>query len=108
VRHHVAPMTRGITNREKDRFVFPTRPGKGFLTPGIPINRVVSVLEKVRRFFLRQAIRMSNFSGDGCGRHSIPSLPFRAKSRNLSLKNPNTEIRISNFSGGRRLPLGSP
>jgi hypothetical protein len=93
MRHHMAPMTRGITNREKDRFVFSTRLGKGFLPPPIPINRIVSVLEKIRRFFLRQAIRVSNLSGDRCARHSVPSLPFRAKSRNLSLKNPNTEIR---------------
>jgi hypothetical protein len=92
MRHHVAPMTRGIANREKDRFVFPTRFGKSILAPRIPIDWIMSVLEKVGRLFLRQSIRMSNISGDRRGRHSIPSLPFRAKSRNLSLKNPNAEI----------------
>ena len=56
VRHHVAPVAGGITDREKDRLVLPARFGKRFLAPGIPIDRVVRVLEKVGRFFLREPV----------------------------------------------------
>ena len=47
VRHDVAPVTGGVTNREEDRFVFPAGFGERFFAPRIPINRIVRVLEKV-------------------------------------------------------------
>jgi hypothetical protein len=56
VRHDMAPVTGGITNRKKDRFVFPARPRERFFPPWIPINRVMRVLKKIRRLLLRQTV----------------------------------------------------
>ena len=61
--HHVAPMAGGITDREKNRLLLPACFGKGFLAPGIPINRVVGVLEKVGRFFLGEPVGVLNMRG---------------------------------------------
>ena len=58
VRHDMAPVTGGITDREKDRFVFATRFGESFFAPRIPIDRIMRVLKKVRRFFVRQPVRV--------------------------------------------------
>ena len=54
--HDMAPVTRGIADREKDRFVLPARFREGFFAPWIPVHRVVSVLEKVWRLLLAQTV----------------------------------------------------
>ena len=59
--HHVAPVTRRIADREKDRLVLPPRFREGFLAPRIPIDRIVRVLEQVRRLLLRETIRELRF-----------------------------------------------
>jgi len=56
MRHDVTPVTSRIANRQKDRFVLAARLGEGFFAPGIPIDRIVRMLEKIGRFFLRQSI----------------------------------------------------
>ena len=56
VRHDVAPVTGRVTDREKDRFIFAARFSECFLAPGIPIDRIVRVLKKVRRLFARESI----------------------------------------------------
>ncbi len=48
VRHDMAPVAGGIANREKDRLVFPRGPGECLLSPRVPVDRVMRVLEKVR------------------------------------------------------------
>ena len=50
-------MAGGITNRKKNWLIFPTRLGKRFLAPRIPIDRIMRVLQKVRRLFARQPVR---------------------------------------------------
>ena len=42
--HHVAPMTRGVADRQEDRTVLGRRPRQRFLTPGEPVHGVVGVL----------------------------------------------------------------
>jgi hypothetical protein len=47
----VAPVAGGIANRKKYRFIFGFGFYKRFLTPGIPVDGVVFVLQQVGRFF---------------------------------------------------------
>ena len=53
MRHDMAPVTGGITDREKDRLVLLARFREGFFAPWIPVHRIVSVLEKVWRLLMR-------------------------------------------------------
>jgi len=48
VRHHVTPMTRGITNREKNGLVALLGLRQRFGSPGPPVDWVVLVLQEVR------------------------------------------------------------
>ena len=61
VRHHVAPVTRGVTDREQDRLV----PGAGrsqrFLTPRVPVDRIARVLPEVRARGPRETIGHARF-----------------------------------------------
>ena len=59
MRHDMAPVTGGITNREKYRFVLMPRFGKGVFAPGIPVHRIVRVLEKVRGLLVREPVRVA-------------------------------------------------
>ncbi len=68
VRHYVAPMTGGISDREEDRFVFLACLRESFFAPRIPIDRIVSVLEKIRRFFPREPVHDLRYSRPNFGR----------------------------------------
>ena len=57
--HHVAPVAGRITDAEEDRFVLFARFGKGLVAPGIPIHRIMLVLEQVGRFLASKAVDMS-------------------------------------------------
>ena len=59
--HHVAPVTSGITHREKDWFIFMARLGERFLVPRIPIDRIMCVLKKVRRLLVCESVRVLAF-----------------------------------------------
>ena len=48
--HDVAPMAGRVADAQEDGPVLPARLGKGLLAPGMPIHRVVLVLEQVGRF----------------------------------------------------------
>ena len=48
VRHDVAPVTGRIADRQEDRLVLDLRPLERLSAPGIPVDRVVRVLEEVR------------------------------------------------------------
>ena len=56
VRHHVTPVTRRITDAQQHRFVLAARFFKRFFTPRIPIDRIVSVLQKIRTGFVDQVV----------------------------------------------------
>ena len=56
VRHHVAPVTGGVTDREQDRTVELLRPCDRSLAPWIPVNRVCGVLPEIRARFLREPV----------------------------------------------------
>lgn len=54
-----------VPNRKKNRFAFLFRLIKGFLSPRIPVNRIVSMLQQVGRFFRNQSIGYSLFRCHG-------------------------------------------
>ena len=56
--HDVAPVTGGVADGEEDGFAFGLGPGKRFLAPGEPVDRVVCVLEQIGTLLLHQAIRV--------------------------------------------------
>ena len=53
VGHHMAPVTGGVADAEKNRLVLLLRPLKSFLTPGIPVHRILPVLAQIGGAFLR-------------------------------------------------------
>ena len=57
VLHHVAPMTRAVADREKDRPVERAGRFKRFGPPWVPIDGIVSVLLQIRARLFRQSIR---------------------------------------------------
>jgi hypothetical protein len=52
----MTPVTGSITNGKKNRFILPCCPGKGFVTPGKPVNRVLCVLEEIRTLFMDKPV----------------------------------------------------
>ncbi len=56
VGHHVAPVARGIADREENRTVLGPRPIERLGTPRIPVDGVVGVLAQVRAGFVAEAI----------------------------------------------------
>ena len=57
VRHDVAPVTRGVADREQHRFVLLPGEFEGFVAPWVPVNRVVGVLQQVRAGLGGESIR---------------------------------------------------
>src|SRR4029077_9642921 len=54
--HHVAPVARCIADREEDRLVLLPRALERLVVPGMPVDRVVRVLLKIRRRLLGEAV----------------------------------------------------
>src|SRR4026207_1010813 len=54
----MTPVAGGITHGKENWFVFPARLGKCLLAPGIPVDGIVRVLEKIRRLLMNEAIRV--------------------------------------------------
>ena len=52
----MTPVTRGVTNRQKDGFIFGAGPGKGFIAPRVPLDGIAGVLKKIRTAFVRETI----------------------------------------------------
>src|SRR5579884_1211705 len=61
----MAPVARRVADRQKNRLVLAARFFKCLRAPRKPIDRVVRVLEQIRRFFFREAI--CKFWGGWCG-----------------------------------------
>ena len=56
VRHDVAPVAGGIADRKQDRLFLALGLGEGLRTPGMPVNRIVLVLQEVGAGFAAQAV----------------------------------------------------
>ena len=63
--HHMAPVATGIAHREKNQFPLLLRLGQRLVPPGIPVHRVVGMLQQIRARLLRQAVRRFGFGGAG-------------------------------------------
>ena len=57
--HDVAPVAGGVADAEQDRQVALAGGLERLLAPGIPVNRVVFVLEQIEASFVGQAVRHS-------------------------------------------------
>ena len=54
--HHMAPVAGGIADAEQDGLVFGLRPLQRLRPPGIPVHRVVGVLQQVGAGFVNQSV----------------------------------------------------
>ncbi len=54
--HDMAPVTSGVTDREKNRFIFGAGSGESIRPPRIPVNRIVLVLEEIGAGFVGEAV----------------------------------------------------
>ena len=45
--HHMTPVAGGITNRQEHRLVLRPGPGERWFSPGIPVHRIVRMLDQV-------------------------------------------------------------
>ena len=71
VRHHMAPVTGGVSDRKQDRLVCPLRFGEGFRTPCPPMDGIVLMLQQIRTRLVLQTVfahrDFSRFRSFGCG-----------------------------------------
>ncbi len=56
--HHVAPVAGGVSDAQQDRLVLGPGAGQGLLAPGMPVHRVVGVLEQVGAGGVNEAVRV--------------------------------------------------
>jgi hypothetical protein len=52
----MAPVTSRVPDGEQDGFVIEVGSCPGFLSPRVPVDRIVLVLEEIRRRFVGEAI----------------------------------------------------
>ena len=57
--HHVAPVAGGVADREEDRLLLAPRLLERLLAPGIPVHRVVGVLEQVGALLADQPVGLA-------------------------------------------------
>ncbi len=55
--HHVAPVARAVAHRQEDGLALCVGALQGLRTPGVPVDRVVGVLQQVWAGLVRQAVR---------------------------------------------------
>ena len=58
VLHDVAPVARGVADREEDGLVVLPRAREGVVAPGIPVDRICRVLKQVGAALARQAVHV--------------------------------------------------
>src|SRR5581483_958112 len=69
--HDVAPVARGVADRQQDRAVLGPRAGERLLAPRVPVHGVVPVLEQVRAGLAGEAVGAA--ARPGLGRHHPPA-----------------------------------
>ena len=77
--HHVAPMASGVADGKENRLLFLAGPIQRLRSPGIPVHRIVSMLEQVGAGLVGESIRhgysnVCSWSGN---------CPLRTSSRNV-------------------------
>src|SRR5437879_8377382 len=53
----MTPVTGAVADAEQDRFILLTRPCERLRVPGVPVDRVLRMLQQIRTGLVRQAIR---------------------------------------------------
>ena len=71
--HHVAPVARGVADREQQRLVLRAGARERLLAPRIPVDRVARVLEQVRARLAGEAVHRSYPTSVACLRKPIAS-----------------------------------
>ncbi len=66
VRHHVTPVTSGIPNGKKNRFIFFFGKRQSFISPWIPVYRIISMLLQIWAFFVEQVVSLCILHADSC------------------------------------------
>src|ERR1035441_1677855 len=56
--HDVAPVASGVANGKEDRLILQARLFESLFAPGVPIHRVMRVLQQIRTLLLRQTVGM--------------------------------------------------
>jgi hypothetical protein len=56
--HHMTPVAGGIADADKDGLVLFLGPCQCFFSPGIPVDRIVSMLEQVRTGLVDKLVGM--------------------------------------------------
>ncbi len=64
VRHHVAPMAGGVTDRKQDRLILRARRLQRLLAPGVPIHRIAGVLLQIGAGLASEAVGHGIYFGD--------------------------------------------
>ena len=65
--HDMTPMAGGIADGEQNRSIQLRRLGQGLRSPGIPIHRVIGMLQEIGTGLLYEAIRLA---AGGCAGHA--------------------------------------
>ena len=52
----MAPMAAAVTDAHEHQLVLRLRLGKGLIAPGVPVHRVVGVLQEIDRAFAREVV----------------------------------------------------
>ena len=63
--HHVAPVARRVADAEQDRLVLRARPRQRLLAPGMPVHRVVGVLQQVGAGAVGESVGVLRRRGHG-------------------------------------------
>ena len=56
--HDVTPVTGRVADREQDRFIVLLGPVEGFVAPGVPVDRVMGMLQEVGARFQQETVRV--------------------------------------------------
>ena len=76
MRHDMAPMAGGITDREQHRAAGIARLGEGALAPGHPVNRIIAVLQKIGAGLIAELVHHRSLGRMGyAAKPMVDSLP---------------------------------
>src|ERR1700682_2667771 len=98
MRHDMAPMARRVANRQQYRPVLALGARQGFITPGVPVDRIGGVLLQIRARFARKSIHEPaglvacnvrfGTERSGMARRSAASLSWQMRRRNEARASP--------------------
>ena len=73
--HHVAPVAGGVADREHDRAILVACAGERLVAPRVPVDRVVLVLQEVRRRLVGEAVHARSRLTPSTARVTQPAIP---------------------------------